>query len=96
MVLNLTQWGRWTSNVLEAIMDAMERRQLSLRKVSKFWHKSHPFQITWMRKQDQEARATRCAHKPRGWSICALDFGNAKMQILNHLASTQNESSITD
>jgi hypothetical protein len=36
MVINLTQWGRWTFNALKVVMDAVEKGQLSLRKVNKF------------------------------------------------------------
>ncbi len=96
-VPSLTQWGRWTSNVLEVAMDAVERRQLSLKIVSKFWHiLSHPFQITWMGKQIKKARATRCAHNLGRWNTYGLDFGNASMRTFNHLATTQNESSRTN
>jgi hypothetical protein len=34
----LTQQGKWTSDALEVIMDALEREQLSLRKTSKSLH----------------------------------------------------------
>jgi hypothetical protein len=83
-VPNLTQWGRWTSDVLEATMDVVERGQLSLKKASKFWHiLSHPFQITWMGRQNQESKGHKVCSQSRRMKhlwLGVLECKNADFQ----------------
>ncbi len=65
-VCSLTQWGRWTSDALEVVMDVVERGQLSLRKANKFWHIPITSLLdTWMGKQDQENKGHKVCSKTR-------------------------------
>jgi hypothetical protein len=83
---------------LEAAMDIMERGQLSLKKVNKFWHilvtslLDHLNGKTKSRKQGPQGVLTNQEDE----ALCGLDFGNARMWTFNHLALVQNKSSITN
>jgi hypothetical protein len=79
-------------------MDAMERGQLYLKKVRKFWHilvtslSDHLNKKTISRKQGPQGVLTNQEDD----TLCGLDFGNAKMWILNHHTLAQNESNRTN